>query len=136
MISTDSARLDRFSAFGHNLWVSPIQLAIGIGLLIGNVRFFLVFYVSVLTSMFSQLGYSALVGLGVLILGFPLQVVLVRVMFNQRKKGVKLTDKRVRLTTEVLQGIRLIKLYGWEDFYTQQIGNLRSKEVSTIRKSA
>ena len=84
----------------------------------------------------SQLGYSALVGLGVLILGFPLQVVLVRVMFNQRKKGVKLTDKRVRLTTEVLQGIRLIKLYGWEDFYTQQIGNLRSKEVSTIRKSA
>lgn len=118
MISTDSARLDRFSAFGHNLWVSPIQLAIGVGLLIGN------------------LGYSALVGLGVLILGFPLQIMLVRVMFNQRKKGVKLTDKRVRLTTEVLQGIRLIKLYAWEDFYTQQIGNLRSKEISTIRKSA
>jgi len=135
MISTDSARLDRFSAFGHNLWVSPIQLAIGIGLLIRNVCSFLILFVLVLTYV-SQLGYSALVGLGVLILGFPLQIMLVRVMFNQRKKGVKLTDKRVRLTTEVLQGIRLIKLYAWEDFYTQQIGNLRSKEISTIRKSA
>lgn len=37
MISADTARLDRFFMFGHNLWVAPIQLIIGIGLLIGNV---------------------------------------------------------------------------------------------------
>ncbi|KAF5310093.1 hypothetical protein D9619_010353 [Psilocybe cf. subviscida] len=118
MISTDATRLDRFSVFSHNLWVSPIQLAIGIGLLLGN------------------LGYSALVGLGVLILGFPIQVILVRVMFTQRKKGVALTDKRVRLTTEVLQGIRLIKFYAWEEFYSYQVGQLRGREIKTIRKSA
>ncbi|KAF4621625.1 hypothetical protein D9613_012586 [Agrocybe pediades] len=117
MISADASRLDRFSAFGHNLWVSPIQLAIGIGLLIGN------------------LGYSALVGLGVLLMGFPLQFILVKVMFTQRKKGVKITDKRVRLTTEVLQGIRLIKFYAWEEFYTHQIGELRRGEIKTIRKA-
>ncbi|KAH9476201.1 ABC-type transporter cicA [Psilocybe cubensis] len=118
MISTDATRLDRFSAFCHNLWVSPIQLAIGIGLLLGN------------------LGYSALVGLGVLMIGFPLQFALVKVMFTQRKKGVKITDKRQRLTTEVLQGIRLIKFYAWEEFYSQQIGELRRQEIKTIRKSA
>jgi len=49
----------------------------------------------------AQLGYSALVGLGVMIVGFPLQGFLVKVMFSQRKKGVVFTDKRVRLTTEV-----------------------------------
>uniref|UniRef100_A0A0W0EY28 Putative multidrug resistance-associated ABC transporter n=1 Tax=Moniliophthora roreri TaxID=221103 RepID=A0A0W0EY28_MONRR len=118
MISTDATRLDRFSSFGHNLWIAPIQIAIGVGLLIGN------------------LGYSALVGLGVLILGFPLQAVLVRVMFSQRKKGVKITDSRVRLTTEVLQGVRLIKAYAWEGFYTSQLGNIRQKEVNTLRKMA
>lgn len=48
-----------------------------------------------------QLGYSALVGLGVLILGLPIQTVLVMIMFKQRKKGVKFTDTRLRLTTEV-----------------------------------
>jgi ATP-binding cassette subfamily C (CFTR/MRP) protein 1 len=57
-------------------------------------------------------------------------------MFTQRKKGVKITDKRVRLTTEVLQGIRLIKLYAWEAFYTHQVGELRTREVKTIRKVA
>ncbi|KAJ7172563.1 multidrug resistance-associated ABC transporter [Mycena filopes] len=118
IISTDAARLDRFSQFGHNLWVAPIQIIIGIGLLIGN------------------LGYSALVGLGVLIFGFPLQTLLVRVMFTQRKKGVKITDTRVRLTNEVLQGIRLIKYYAWEGFYTHQIGSLREREISTVRKTA
>ncbi|KAG7095244.1 hypothetical protein E1B28_006018 [Marasmius oreades] len=118
MISTDASRLDRFSAFGHILWVSPIQFAIGVGLLIGN------------------LGYSALVGLGVLIIGLPVQFLLVRIIFNQRKKGVKITDSRVRLTNEVLQGVRLIKAYAWEDFYTTIIGNLRKKEIKTIRKSA
>ena len=57
-------------------------------------------------------------------------------MFTQRKKGVKITDKRVRLTTEVLQGIRLIKFYAWESFYTHQVGELRTREVKTVRKVA
>ena len=57
-------------------------------------------------------------------------------MFTQRKKGLKFTDKRVRITTEVLQGIRLIKFYAWEAFYVQQIAILRTKEIKTIRISA
>ncbi|CAK5271106.1 unnamed protein product [Mycena citricolor] len=118
IISADSARLDRFSQFGHNIWVAPIQLVIGVALLINN------------------LGYSALVGLGVLLLGFPVQMVLVKVMFAQRKKGVKITDTRVRLSNEVLQGIRLIKYYAWEAFYTHQIGTLREREIATVRKTA
>jgi len=57
-----------------------------------------------------------------------------RLMFVQRQKGVKVTDKRVRLITETLQGIRLIKLYAWEDFYVRQIGNLRKEEIKFVRK--
>ncbi|KAJ7503910.1 hypothetical protein B0H11DRAFT_2352827 [Mycena galericulata] len=108
IISTDAARLDRFC----HIWVAPIQIAIG------------------------NLGYSALVGLGVLVLGFPMQMLLVKVMFTQRKKGVKITDTRVRLSNEVLQGIRLIKHYAWESFYTHQLGALREREIATVRKTA
>ncbi|KAF5390987.1 hypothetical protein D9757_004049 [Collybiopsis confluens] len=118
MISTDATRLDLFSTYIHYLWVSPIQIVIGIGLLLGN------------------LGYSALVGLGVMILGFPIQFILVRIMYQNRQKGVKLTDNRVRLTTEVLQGIRLVKAFAWEEFYVSQIYNFRKKEVARIRFAA
>ncbi|KAF5360296.1 hypothetical protein D9758_009166 [Tetrapyrgos nigripes] len=116
MISTDATRLDMFSSNVHNVWIAPIQIIIGIALLI------------------SQLGYSALVGLGVIILGFPIQIFLVRIFFKARRKGVKITDSRVRLTTEVLQGVRLIKAYAWEDFYTMQISNIRTKELKTIKR--
>ncbi|KAI0659143.1 multidrug resistance-associated ABC transporter [Cubamyces menziesii] len=118
MISTDATRLDRNQANIHNLWVAPIQIAIGVGLLIRN------------------LGYSALVGLAVLIIGFPVQFTLARVMFGQRKKGVVLTDQRVRMTTEVLSGIRLLKYYAWESFYGHQVGSVREREVSTVRRLA
>ncbi|GLB40936.1 putative ABC transporter transmembrane region [Lyophyllum shimeji] len=118
MISTDTTRIDQFAAFAHYVWVAPIQIVIGFGLLIGN------------------LGYSALVGLAVLIMGIPFQGILVLILFKQRKKGVKITDTRVRLTTEVLQGIRLLKMYAWEFFYAQQIGKLRAGEIATIRKSS
>lgn len=57
-------------------------------------------------------------------------------MFAQRKKGVVLTDQRVRMTTEVLSGIRLLKYYAWEQFYAHQVGALRAREVSTIRRLA
>jgi len=109
-------RLERNTAFAHILWVAPIQIAIGVGLLLHN------------------LGYSALVGLGVLILGFPVQMICVAVMFKQRKKAVVLTDKRVRTITEVLQGIRLIKYYAWEEFFARQIAEIRENEVSRVRR--
>ncbi|KAG6830040.1 hypothetical protein H0H92_002458 [Tricholoma furcatifolium] len=105
MISTDATRLDRFTTYGHNLWVAPIQIAIGVGLLVGNV----------------------------LLLGFPIQVIFVRIMYAQRQKSVGFTDRRLRLTTE---GIRLIKFYAWESFYIDQLGMLRTRELKAVKKSA
>lgn len=72
----------------------------------------------------------------VLVFGFPIQFYLVRIMFSERRKGVGITDQRVRLTTEVLQGIRLLKFYAWEAFYAHKIGNQRTTEVRTIRRRA
>ncbi|KAJ4474310.1 multidrug resistance-associated ABC transporter [Lentinula aciculospora] len=117
MISTDSDRVDKFCIYGHHLWIAPAQLSVTVALLIAT------------------LGYSALVGLGVLIFSLPIQTVLVLIMMKQRQKGVKITDSRIRLTTEVLQGIRLLKLYAWEKFYAGKITELRKRELETIKNS-
>ncbi|KAL0564979.1 hypothetical protein V5O48_017054, partial [Marasmius crinis-equi] len=66
----------------------------------------------------------------VLVFGLPVQFFLVRIFFRQRKKGVQITDSRV------LQGVRLIKAYAWEEFFTTMVGNLRKREIKTIRVSA
>ncbi|KAI0718208.1 multidrug resistance-associated ABC transporter [Cerioporus squamosus] len=117
MIAADSARLDLNSLTIHNLWIAPIQIAIGIGLLIRNVN-------------------SGRVLKMVLIFAFPIQTMLANVMFKQRLKGVTLTDQRARKTSEVLSGIRLIKYYAWEQFYAHQVGMVREREVATMRPMA
>ncbi|KAF9027711.1 multidrug resistance-associated ABC transporter [Hymenopellis radicata] len=118
MISADSQRLDTFTYLAPMLWVSPIQIIIGIALLIHN------------------LGYSALVGVGVLVFSLPAQGILAWWLFAIRNKMVKVTDDRVRLTTEVLQGIRLIKFYAWEAFYSHRIGELPNKRNWLLRDTA
>lgn len=45
-------------------------------------------------------------------------------------------DRRVRLMTEVLQGIRLIKIYGWEHFYMDAVTKLRAGEIKAVRKGS
>jgi L-ribulose-5-phosphate 3-epimerase UlaE len=71
-----------------------------------------------------------------MIIALPVQYLLVKILLNQHAKGVKITDKRVRLTTEVLQGIRLIKVYGWEAFYAEAIAKFRQGEIETVKKSS
>ncbi|KAF8699270.1 Multidrug resistance-associated ABC transporter, partial [Rhizoctonia solani] len=119
MISTDCSRLDTAAAFFHIIWTGPIELIIGIALLIHN------------------LGYSALVGLGVLIVGFPVQqAVLIQRMVQARYATVQLTDKRVRLLQEILQGIRLLVLFGWQRHYAEKVLGIRRQELVRIRKAS
>lgn len=44
------------------------------------------------------------------------------------------TDKRIRVLQEMILGIRVIKLYGWEDLFLQRLNELRQQELVLIRK--
>lgn len=63
----------------------------------------------------------------------PLQTKVMRMLSKLRRKAVLITDSRVKLTQEMLNGIKVIKFYGWEDSFSNQLHNLRSKELTYIR---
>ncbi|KAG0355144.1 hypothetical protein BGZ54_001279 [Gamsiella multidivaricata] len=44
------------------------------------------------------------------------------------------TDDRVRLTNEVLSGMKVIKLYGWDESFRQRINMYRRRELVSLRK--
>lgn len=46
------------------------------------------------------------------------------------------TDSRVKLTNEVLQGIRAIKSYHWERIFTSRLASIRNEELNALKKSA
>ena len=49
---------------------------------------------------------------------------------------MKHKDKRTKMINEVLNGIKVIKLYGWEGAFEKSIAVVRKEEVSTIKKAA
>ena len=53
-----------------------------------------------------------------------------------RRKAVKYTDERVDLTSEILNGIRVIKYNGWVAPFLHRIADLRKDEIHKIRKSS
>ena len=40
-----------------------------------------------------------------------------------------LTDKRLRFCNEALQGIRIVKFFGWEASYVERILGIRKEEL-------
>jgi ATP-binding cassette subfamily C (CFTR/MRP) protein 1 len=102
----------------HFCWVQPIIIIIGCILLLVNM------------------GYSALVGIAVLVLNTPIQTFFVKRMFSTRQAQLDIVDQRVRLLTEVLNGIRVVKLYAYEAFFGGRIGDLRSQEMGKLKTIA
>ena len=48
------------------------------------------------------------------------------------EKLMKNKDKRTKLMNEILQGIRIIKFFAWENSYTVAINKIRAVELNTL----
>jgi len=69
---------------------------------------------SVKDSNFTVLGPSALVGMGLLVCLFPFSASLAQCMTRFRRKKLKLSDERVKTISQFLNGIVVVKMFGWE----------------------
>lgn len=59
---------------------------------------------------------------------------IARLVGSDRSKIVKHTDERVKRTNELLQGIRVVKLYAWEDALSSKINAIRDQETALLRR--
>ncbi|KAF9124124.1 Multidrug resistance-associated protein 1, partial [Mortierella sp. GBA39] len=84
--------------------------------------------------LYRQLGWASLAGLATIIAVTPLQGWIAA--FFSKAKDAKLTamDNRIRLVNEVLSGIKIVKLYGWESSFRNKIAVYRNRELSILRK--
>ncbi|WRT69551.1 uncharacterized protein IL334_006538 [Kwoniella shivajii] len=117
MVSVDCSKIDQAIHTSQEIINIPIQLILGIGLLIW------------------QIGYSGLVGLGVLLLAGPFKVWMFKHVSRLRSEQNKLVDSRVRLLSEVLNNIRAVKLYAYEGWFGRKVGSMRSSELSKFKEN-
>ncbi|XP_010774008.1 multidrug resistance-associated protein 9, partial [Notothenia coriiceps] len=82
------------------------------------------------------LGYTALTGVGTYLIFIPIQVGLARLINRFRWKSIQITDCRVRTMNEILNSIKLIKMYAWEDSFEEKIVEFRKNEKKQLQKAS
>lgn len=115
LMSVDTYRIDQASALFHMTWTSPIACLITLVVLVINLT------------------YSALAGFALLVIGVPALTRAIRSLFRRRKDINKVTDQRVSLTQEILQSVRFVKYFGWEEAFMGRLAEIRAKEIHAIQ---
>jgi ABC-type multidrug transport system fused ATPase/permease subunit len=115
LMSVDTYRIDQASGMFHLIWTAPIACLVTLALLIVNLT------------------YSGLAGFALLIVGLPLLTKAVKVLFARRRVINKITDQRVSLTQEILQAVRFVKFFGWEEAFLNRLNEIRKREIHSIQ---
>lgn len=117
LMAVDAFKVSEICAYLHYLLAGvPVELTIAIGLL------------------YNLLGLSAFVGLFAMVLIFPAQY-MITVRFNVVQDNLmSATDKRVTRLNEVLQSIRIIKFFAWEDKFNAIVNEARQEELRWLRE--
>eukprot|EP00760_Papus_ankaliazontas_P009915 PhM_4_TR14158/c0_g1_i12/m.51510/K05673/ABCC4; ATP-binding cassette, subfamily C (CFTR/MRP), member 4 len=110
-VASDTQRFVDVYPYAHLLWASPLQIALG--------TYFAVTF----------MGVSALLSIGVLFCMYPLTFILSHLQSSFRTKLLPQTQERVRLIAEFLQGVKVMKMYGWENYLVKAVSEVRAREL-------
>eukprot|EP00775_Hariotina_reticulata_P001784 gene1784-2118_t len=116
--SNDAAKLWQMPTYLHMVWNGPFQIIIVMAMLVRVLSL-----------------WPALAGLAVTVAIIPLTMLLGRLLTAARKDSMAAADARVKLVTEVITGIKAIKLYAWEEPYLTRITQLRETELLAIKRT-
>jgi ABC-type multidrug transport system fused ATPase/permease subunit len=118
LASTDANSFNMLFWMVHYTWSSPLQLAICMYML------------------YVQLGPSAFVALAVLIVLGPLQGRVAGLTSRFMKRTMVHSDARVKLISEIVTGIRILKFMAWERFFASRVLEARTSELREKRNVA
>ena len=83
--------------------------------------------------LYNEIGSSIFAGLGSLVWVMIVNSSLIHFMKKYQEKQMPVKDKRVNLIDEVLNGIKVIKLYAWEKSFLDLINGTRRAEIQYMR---
>jgi ABC-type multidrug transport system fused ATPase/permease subunit len=102
----------------HEVWSTPLQIAIALYLL------------------WTQLGVATLAGLGLMIFLIPINGYITGKIRFITSRLMTHKDQRIKLINEMLNGIKVLKLYAWEKSFNDQVLQKRNNEVEQLTISA
>ncbi|XP_047431168.1 ATP-binding cassette sub-family C member 9 isoform X5 [Mugil cephalus] len=118
LVAIETNQLMWFLFLCPNLWAMPVQIVMGVILL------------------YYLLGWSALVGASVIVLLAPVQYLIATKLADTQKSTLEHSTDRLKKTSEILKGIKLLKLYAWENIFCDSVEETRGKELTSLKTFA
>ncbi|KAJ8319362.1 hypothetical protein KUTeg_004453 [Tegillarca granosa] len=118
LMSVDAQRFMDLMTYLHMIWSGPFQIIISIYLL------------------YDTLGYSIFAGVAIMIILIPINAAIAKKTRDYQAKQMRLKDQRIKLMNEILNGMKVLKLYAWESSFEKQVLELRKKELSVLKRLA
>ncbi|XP_071095145.1 multidrug resistance-associated protein 1-like [Haliotis cracherodii] len=116
LMSVDSQRINDVMNYLFLLWSVPVQIILSIVLL----------YVTI--------GPSVFAGLAVLLIMIPFNGYLSNIQRHLQTRNLKDKDQRIKLLNEILNGIKVLKLYAWEESFKGKVEEIRKREIHSQLK--
>nr|XP_038041973.1 multidrug resistance-associated protein 1 isoform X4 [Anas platyrhynchos] len=117
LMSADAQQLMELTVNINLLWSAPFQIIMAV------------------VFLWKELGSSALAGVAVLLLVIPINALIAAKVKSLKKNQMRYSDQRVKLLSEMLHGIKILKLYAWEPSYQRKVMNIREREVDVLKSS-
>ena len=86
--------------------------------------------------LWQQLGVSSFAGLAVIILTIPLNRKMAEKLKDLQERNMKNKDERMKTMNEVLDSIKVLKLYTRESSFAKKIKASRAVEINALKKIA
>uniref|UniRef100_A0AAV2IUV2 ATP-binding cassette, sub-family C (CFTR/MRP), member 9 n=1 Tax=Knipowitschia caucasica TaxID=637954 RepID=A0AAV2IUV2_KNICA len=118
LVAIETNQLMWFLFLCPNLWAMPVQIVMGVILL------------------YYLLGSSALVGASIIVLLAPVQYLIATKLADTQKITLEHSTDRLKTTSEILKGIKLLKLYAWENIFCDSVEGTRAKELTSLKTFA
>ncbi|CDQ76105.1 unnamed protein product [Oncorhynchus mykiss] len=118
LMSVDAQRFMDLTTFLNMLWSAPLQIILA------------------LYFLWQNLGPSVLAGVAVMILLIPLNAAIAVRTRAYQVEQMQYKDARIKLMNEILNGIKVLKLYAWESSFKEKVLEIRQKELNVLRKTA
>ncbi|ORX96337.1 P-loop containing nucleoside triphosphate hydrolase protein [Basidiobolus meristosporus CBS 931.73] len=116
LMAVDAHKVAEICAYLNYLYALPMQIIITV------------------VFLYQVIGWSAIAGSFAMMLTLPLNYYLVTKWAEIQDKLMAATDKRMSVINEVLQGIKIIKFFAWEDRFKSRVDESREKELVVLRE--
>uniref|UniRef100_A0A8D2LTB3 Multidrug resistance-associated protein 1 n=1 Tax=Varanus komodoensis TaxID=61221 RepID=A0A8D2LTB3_VARKO len=118
LMSVDAQRFMDLATYINMIWSAPLQVVLALYLLWQN------------------LGPSVLAGVAVMLLLVPVNAVIAMKTKTYQVAHMNSKDNRIKLMNEILNGIKVLKLYAWELAFKEKVLGIRQQELKVLKKSA